>query len=667
MSADKTAIRKILIANRGEIACRVMRTARALGIRTVAVYSEADSHAPHVLQADEAVLIGPGPVGQSYLVAEKILDAAKQTGADAIHPGYGFLSENAGFADAVEKAGLIFIGPTARSIDLMGNKAAAKRRMIEANVPCVPGYEGEDQSDDVLVAEGKKIGFPIMVKAAAGGGGRGMRLVESEDGLAAAIATARSEAENAFGSGELILEKAIVKPRHVEVQIFADTHGNTIHLGERDCSVQRRHQKVIEEAPCPVMTPELRAAMGQAAVDAAASIDYRGAGTVEFLLDASGAFYFLEMNTRLQVEHPVTEEVTGLDLVALQIKVAEGDRLGLAQDDVTLSGHSIEVRLYAEDPAKGFLPSTGTIACFTQLQQDGVRYDTGIVGGQEISPFYDPMIAKLITTGPTREAARKLMIEALTRTALFGPRTNRDFLIACLQNRTFAAGDFSTAFIAEQFSADDLANKEADETVLALLAVRHFMIDRDAANAKTLGVPQGLLNFGTNDTLRTAYRLGVGEQETNLTVHTKAANAYRTQIGAHMIDVTLRAHDGVVAVLESGGAQYVTQAYLDDTNLFATIDGHSFNATNLLMRNAASEEAGDGRRVTAPMHGRVIELFVGQGDNVAAGDRLAIIEAMKMQHEILATVDGTVVEVLVAAEAQIAADDLMIAIDTGEE
>lgn len=667
MSADKTAIRKILIANRGEIACRVMRTARALGIRTVAVYSEADSHAPHVLQADEAVLIGPGPVGQSYLVAEKILDAAKQTGADAIHPGYGFLSENAGFADAVEKAGLTFIGPTARSIDLMGNKAAAKRRMIEANVPCVPGYEGEDQSDDVLVAEGKKIGFPIMVKAAAGGGGRGMRLVESEDGLAAAIATARSEAENAFGSGELILEKAIVKPRHVEVQIFADTHGNTIHLGERDCSVQRRHQKVIEEAPCPVMTPELRAAMGQAAVDAAASIDYRGAGTVEFLLDASGAFYFLEMNTRLQVEHPVTEEVTGLDLVALQIKVAEGDRLGLAQDDVTLSGHSIEVRLYAEDPAKGFLPSTGTIACFTQLQQDGVRYDTGIVGGQEISPFYDPMIAKLITTGPTREAARKLMIEALTRTALFGPRTNRDFLIACLQNQTFAAGDFSTAFIAEQFSADDLANKEADETVLALLAVRHFMIDRDAANAKTLGVPQGLLNFGTNDTLRTAYRLGVGEQEKNLTVHTKAANTYRVQIGANMIDVTLRAHDGVVAVLESGGAQYVTQAYLDDTNLFATIDGHSFNATNLLMRNAASEEAGDGRRVTAPMHGRVIELFVGQGDNVAAGDRLAIIEAMKMQHEILATVDGTVVEVLVAAEAQIAADDLMIAIDTGEE
>ena len=664
---NKNTISKILVANRGEIACRVMRTAKLLGIRTVAVYSEADVAAPHVAQADEAVLIGPGPVGQSYLVAEKILDAAQKTGADAIHPGYGFLSENADFAAAVEKAGLTFIGPTANAIELMGNKAAAKRLMIEANVPCVPGYEGEDQSDEVLVAQGKKIGFPIMVKAAAGGGGRGMRLVESEDALAAAIATARSEAENAFGSGELILEKAIVKPRHVEIQVFADTHGNTIHLGERDCSVQRRHQKVIEEAPCPVMTPELRTRMGQAAVDSAASINYRGAGTVEFLLDSSGEFYFLEMNTRLQVEHPVTEEVTGLDLVALQIKVAQGDVLGLAQEDVTLSGHSIEVRLYAEDPAKGFLPSTGTIACFDQWQQDGVRYDTGIVGGQEISPFYDPMIAKLITTGPTREAARKLMVEALARTALFGPRTNRDFLMACLENETFAAGDFSTAFIGEQFSDADLANKDADNHVLALLAVRHFMIDRDRANAKTLGVPQGLVNFGTNESLRSAYKLAVGEAETTLAVKTKSLAAYQIDIGDDTIEVRLRADEGTVAVLEIGDRQYVTQAHLSDATLFATIDGASFTASNVLMRNAAGDEAGDGRRVKAPMHGRVIDLFVAKGDAVSAGDRLAIIEAMKMQHEILATVDGTVADVRVAAEAQIAADDLMIEIDTGEE
>ena len=663
---SRKAIRKILIANRGEIACRVMRTAKKLGIRTVAVYSDADAGAPHVTLADEAVRIGPGPVGQSYLLAEKILDAAKQTGADAIHPGYGFLSENADFAGAVEKAGLTFIGPTAQSIDLMGNKAAAKRRMIEADVPCVPGYEGEDQSDDVLVAEGKKIGFPIMVKAAAGGGGRGMRLVENEDGLAAAIATARSEAENAFGSGELILEKAIVKPRHVEIQVFADSHGNTVHLGERDCSVQRRHQKVIEEAPCPVMTPALRAAMGQAAVDAAASINYRGAGTVEFLLDASGEFYFLEMNTRLQVEHPVTEEVTGLDLVALQIKVAEGDTLGLAQDDVRLTGHSIEVRLYAEDPAKGFLPSTGTIACFEHWAQDGVRYDTGIIGGQEISPFYDPMIAKLITTGPTREAARKLMVEALTRTALFGPRTNRDFLIACLDNEKFAEGDFSTAFIAEQFDEADLANKEADATALALLAVRHFMIDCAKAQTQTLGVPKALLHFGTNETLRSTYKLAVGETETGLAVTTKSAGHFIVHLGDEAIEVTLRDSQGLVVTLQIGDRLYVTQAHLDDMTLYATIDGDSYVASNVLMRNAASDEAGDGSRVTAPMHGRVIELFVSAGDSVAAGDRLAIIEAMKMQHEILASVDGTVSEVLVSAEAQIAADDLMIAIETDE-
>ena len=321
-------IRKILVANRGEIACRVMRTAQAQGIDCVAVYSEPDASAPHVTMADEAVLIGPGPVGRSYLVAENIIAAARETGADAIHPGYGFLSENADFAKAVEAAGLIFIGPTAEAIELMGNKAAAKRRMIEAGVPCVPGYEGEDQSDAVLMKEAGKIGYPLMVKAAAGGGGRGMRLVAREDGLAAALSTARSEAENAFGSGELILEKAIIEPRHVEIQVFADMHGQAIHLGERDCSVQRRHQKVIEEAPCPVMSEDLRAAMGKAAVDAAQSINYRGAGTVEFLLDKDGHFYFLEMNTRLQVEHPVTEEVTGLDLVALQIRVAEGSAFG---------------------------------------------------------------------------------------------------------------------------------------------------------------------------------------------------------------------------------------------------------------------------------------------------------------------------------------------------
>ena len=363
----------ILIANRGEIACRVIRTAKKLGYRTVAVYSDADAGAPHVKLADDAVRIGSGPVGESYLVPELILQAAASSGAESIHPGYGFLSENAAFAEAVESAGLVFIGPTREAIDVMGNKAESKRRMIEAGVPCVPGYEGHDQSDKTLIAEGLKIDLPLMVKAAAGGGGRGMRLVHDQADLANAIKLARAEAEGAFGSGELILEKAIIKPRHVEIQVFADTFGNTVHLGERDCSVQRRHQKVIEEAPCPIMTPELREKMGQSAIDAAKSVNYRGAGTVEFLLDDSGFFYFLEMNTRLQVEHPVTELITDLDLVALQISVAQGEPLDFSQADLDLEGHAIEVRLYTEDPSQDFLPASGPVDLWAPASGVGVR------------------------------------------------------------------------------------------------------------------------------------------------------------------------------------------------------------------------------------------------------------------------------------------------------
>ncbi|NQV93968.1 MAG: ATP-grasp domain-containing protein, partial [Sphingomonadales bacterium] len=392
-----TRINTLLIANRGEIACRIMRTAKAQGIRTVAVYSDADAHAPHVKMADDSVHIGPAPVNLSYLLVDNIIQAAKDTGADAIHPGYGFLSENAAFSKACADANIIFVGPPEKAIDVMGDKARSKRAMIAAGVPCVPGYQGNDQADDVLISEAGKIGVPLMVKAAAGGGGRGMRLVHDLDDVANAIKLARSEAENAFGNGELILEKAIIKPRHVEIQVFADSHGNTIHLGERDCSVQRRHQKVIEEAPCPVMTPILREQMGAAAVEAAKAVDYVGAGTVEFLLDQSGGFYFLEMNTRLQVEHPVTEEVTGLDLVALQLKVASGDLLGLEQQDIMLNGHAIEVRLYAEDPADDFLPSTGPI--YLWQPSDLSRVDSGIETGGEVSPFYDSMVAKIITHG----------------------------------------------------------------------------------------------------------------------------------------------------------------------------------------------------------------------------------------------------------------------------
>ncbi|MCG8443265.1 MAG: ATP-grasp domain-containing protein, partial [Caulobacterales bacterium] len=437
----------LLIANRGEIACRVMRTARAMGLRTVAVYSDADAAAPHVQLADAAVNIGPPPAGESYLRADTIIDAAKRAGAGAIHTGYGFLSENAAFAQAVEEAGLIFIGPPVGAIEVMGDKARAKRAMIAAGVPCAPGYQGEDQSDETLLREAKAIGFPLMVKAAAGGGGRGMRLVHAEAALADAIGLARSEAENAFGSGALIIEKAIIQPRHVELQVFADAHGTVLHLGERDCSVQRRHQKVVEEAPCPVMTPALRAAMGEAAVDAARAVDYRGAGTVEFLLDRECGFHFLEMNTRLQVEHPVTEAVTGLDLVALQIAVARGEPLGLSQDDVALAGHAIEVRLYAEDPDADFLPSTGPILLWRPPSGAGVRVDAGVETGGEISPFYDPMVAKIIASGPTREDARKRLVRALEGAALFGPKTNRDFLLDALRQDAFVKGEATTAFI----------------------------------------------------------------------------------------------------------------------------------------------------------------------------------------------------------------------------
>ena len=661
------SIRKILIANRGEIACRVMRTAKQLGIQTVAVYSQADAGAPHVAMADQAVLIGPGPVGQSYLVAEKILQAAAQSGADAINQGYGFLSENADFAKAVEKAGLTFIGPTGESIDLMGNKAAAKRRMIEANVPCVPGYEGKDQSDEVLIAEGEKIGYPIMVKAAAGGGGRGMRLVEKSADLANAITAARSEAENAFGSGELILEKAIVKPRHVEVQVFADTHGNIVHLGERDCSVQRRHQKVIEEAPCPVMTPTLRDAMGAAAVEAAKSINYRGAGTVEFLLDASGAFYFLEMNTRLQVEHPVTEEITGLDLVALQIKVAEGGQLGMTQDDVRLSGHAIEVRLYAEDPSNNFLPSTCLVSLFSQLARPGVRYDTGIVSGHEISPFYDPMIAKLITYGDNREAARKLMIEALHETALFGPRTNRDFLIACLENDKFTSGYFSTAFIAEEFGADGHKETDMEGRDLAVLALRHFLFDQQNVVSKSLGMPAALLNFSAADMLRTPYRLEVKDTIYDVVVATRAAGAYQISVGEESFAVTVRSTRDARVEMIIDEQTIASHASMAGATLFVSYLGRSLTAVNLLALNAANSDASDGRSVLAPMHGRVIDVYVAAGDDVSIGDRLATVEAMKMQHEILAQIDGTVQDVLVIKEQQVAADDLMISIAAEED
>ena len=448
---------KILIANRAEIACRIMQTSKDMGIATVAVYSDADADAPHRKMADEAAHIGPSPAVESYLDSNKIIAAAVRTGADAIHPGYGFLSENADFAAACASAGITFIGPSPEVIAQMGNKAEAKRIMARAGVPCIPGYEGEDQADEAFIFEAAKIGFPIMVKAAAGGGGRGMRLVAKPEKLQKALASARSEAERAFGSGELILEKAIVAPRHIEIQVFADTHGNVVHMGERDCSIQRRHQKVIEEAPSPAVSADLRAEMGTTSTTATKDIGYVGAGTFEYLLDSDGKYYFLEMNTRLQVEHPVTECITGLDLVEWQLRVAAGEPLPLDQSQITFSGHAIEARLYAEDPYKGFLPKPGTLSKWTAAEGVGMRTDHGLIDGFEVTPYYDAMIAKIIGYGTDRKAAQENILAALDHTVAEGLTTNRQFLMSCLSHAAFTDGEATTAFIDIHFPKKKLA------------------------------------------------------------------------------------------------------------------------------------------------------------------------------------------------------------------
>ena len=657
----------ILIANRGEIACRVIRTAKKLGYRTVAVYSDADAGAPHVKLADDAVRIGSGPVGESYLVPELILQAAASSGAESIHPGYGFLSENAAFAEAVESAGLVFIGPTREAIDVMGNKAESKRRMIEAGVPCVPGYEGHDQSDKTLIAEGLKIDLPLMVKAAAGGGGRGMRLVHDQADLANAIKLARAEAEGAFGSGELILEKAIIEPRHVEIQVFADTFGNTVHLGERDCSVQRRHQKVIEEAPCPIMTPELREKMGQSAIDAAKSVSYRGAGTVEFLLDDSGFFYFLEMNTRLQVEHPVTELITGLDLVALQISVAQGEPLDFSQADLDLEGHAIEVRLYTEDPSQDFLPASGPVDLWAPASGVGVRIDDGISTGQAISPFYDPMVAKVIGYGPTREAARLRLIGALKETVLFGTPSNKDFLIQCLEKQSFIDGAATTAFIGEEFSAADLDVAPVSFLDSAVAATLELCLENKAHFQRSLLVSCELKNWTIASAMvsRKQYQFVGITHDLSISPINSSADTYHvadTAAEQSAVIQVISMQDNKAVVLFDGVKLVAQFMQRQRGQIYCSIQGRGAFFKDLIILDGVVDDAEGGGRVIAPMHGLLLEVMVSPGDKVVKGQTLAVLEAMKMHYEILAEVDGTVEEVSAVAGSQVAVDDVLIEI-----
>jgi geranyl-CoA carboxylase alpha subunit len=641
------AFTKILVTNRGEIACRVIEAARKKGYRSVTVFSEADARARHVALADEAVLIGPAPVGQSYLSIERIIEAAKRSGADAVHPGYGFLSENAAFAQACADASLVFIGPSPNAIRAMGNKAAAKRLMIEAGVPCVPGYQGEAQDDATLTREAKRIGFPLMVKAAAGGGGRGMRLVKDASDLAAALSSARSEAMSAFGSGELILEKAVIEPRHVEIQIMADKHGHVIHLGERDCSVQRRHQKVLEEAPCPVMTEALRAQIGEAAVKAAQSIDYSGAGTVEFLLDRDGKFYFLEMNTRLQVEHPVTECVTGLDIVALQIDVAAGLPLPITQEQVTLTGHAIEARLYAEDPANQFLPQTGPVLIWNPAQGGGIRIDHGVVEGTDVSPFYDPMLAKIIAYGATRDEARRKLIGALESTVLLGVTTNKGFLIDMLRHPVFADGAATTAFIEINFG-----NLVQSDDPLARALAASLLVDAATDHAELKG-------WWSAGAALAPVKLAQGDKFHRLAIAQRGAHYdVACESATHAIEIVSRTHSELRFLADGieGKAAYA----LDATRIHLDIGGRVHSFEDATYAPAAAKDANSDGLVRAPMSGRVIGVNVAAGDKVEKGQTLAVLEAMKMEHQMKAAFAGTVSSVSAQTGEQVSARQVLL-------
>ena len=624
---------KVLIANRGEIAVRVMQTAKAMGYQTVAVYSDADRNARHVQEADEAVYIGASKVSESYLSIGKIIDACKKTGADAVHPGYGFLSENTDFAQACIDNQITFIGPTASAIELMGSKRLSKIAMIEAGVPCVPGYEGDRQDLEYLAAQAEQIGFPIMVKASAGGGGRGMRLVQQSSELVEALQTARSEAENAFGSGELILEKAVIAPRHVEIQVFGDTHGNYVYLFERDCSIQRRHQKVVEEAPCPVMTPELRQQMGEAAVAAAKACAYVGAGTVEFLLDASGAFYFLEMNTRLQVEHPVTELITGLDLVEWQLRVANGEQLPLQQHELMLNGHAIEVRLYAEDPRQDFLPQTGKVLRWQPATLPNVRIDHAMLATDEVSPFYDPMVAKVIAYGKTREDAIRLLARAVDDCVLLGVNSNKQFLVNLLRHPVVVTGDTNTAFIQQHFQNDSSLHKQVLCLETLAIAAALFSQSKNTTMWQTgLGVPLPL-------------KLKYDDQQIQLQL-SSVNNTFTAQFCDQTvcIEVLERKPDYLVYLIN--GVRRRVQYVLDGDQLYLDRDNGNVAIRNVTYAAPETVDAAGDGKIRAPMDGAVVNILVNKGDQVVKGQTLLVLEAMKIQQQIKSDVDGIIEDVL---------------------
>ncbi|WP_394823929.1 acetyl/propionyl/methylcrotonyl-CoA carboxylase subunit alpha [Pendulispora albinea] len=652
--------RRILVANRGEIAVRVLRGARALGYETVAVYSDADRHSLHVREAHRAVRIGPPPAAESYLSIPRLLDAAKGAEADAVHPGYGFLSERAEFARAVVDAGLTFIGPDPSSIEAMGNKSAAKARMIEAGVPCIPGYQGADASDASLLDAATSIGFPIMVKAAAGGGGRGMRLVHDASSLAESLRAARSEAESAFGSGELLLEKAIVGARHVEIQVFGDRHGHVVHLGERDCSIQRRNQKVVEEAPSPAVDEPLRAAMGAAAVRAAKAVNYVGAGTVEFLLDRDGRFYFLEMNTRLQVEHPVTELVYGVDLVAWQLLIARGEPLPLDQDAILARrrGHAIEVRLCTEDPAKGYLPQTGTVLRWRAPEGEGVRVDTHLETGAVIGPFYDSMQAKIVAHATDRTGARDRLLRALADTTLFGVATNRDFLARIVGSEPFAEGRAATDFLGQHPEM----TAAAVPAVHAALAAVVIVVDDGLRLTEGRELEAAsLLGWQSTLPMATALTLGCQGQDTALTLTPLGPESYRVTVrDAAPVEVHAVRADGSSLRYAVGAVQKVARYAWHGDALWLDAEGVTETYADRTYRPAEAAAPGADGIVRAHMDGKIVRVGIAPGDEVEKGHVLVVVEAMKLELEFAAPIAGTVHEVNVRAGDQVATGQVLV-------
>jgi 3-methylcrotonyl-CoA carboxylase alpha subunit len=650
-------ISKILVANRGEIAGRIQRTAREMGIATVQVYSDADASAPFVRSADEAVRIGKAPSTESYLCIDKLIEAARRTGADAVHPGYGFLAENAAFAQACADHGLVFIGPSPRAIADMGSKKAAKRLAVAAGVPVVPGAEPDDQSTSHLVEEAKRIGFPVLVKASAGGGGKGMRVVRRAEELEAALEGAKREAKNAFGDDSLLLEKYLERPRHVEVQILGDTHGTLLHLFERECSIQRRYQKIIEEAPSPALDGELRAKLGAAAIRIGKAVGYHGAGTVEFMLGQDRQFYFLEVNTRLQVEHPVTEAITGVDIVREQIRIAQGEALSLRQEELAITGHAIECRLYAEDADGGFLPTTGVLTDWHVPAMPGLRVDSGVETGSEIGIHYDPMLAKVITHAPTRPEAIQKMLGALAGLAAEGLLTNREFLARVLAHPEFAAGRTHTHFIddhlAEPARDPSRAEREGWAAVAAMLAGR---AERRRQRAT---LPALIPGFRNNRFAREHVELRSADRHVRVEYENLDPNRLAVALdGSEHVIVPFPAAAPEVAFEDETGVRRRFRVTRRADHWFVHARSGSFTLIELDRFPARRAELAPGACV-APMPGKVVKITAHEGTSVKAGDVLLVLEAMKMEHSVRAPEDGVVQQMLVSEGEQVEADTVL--------